>query len=265
MGKAILQFIVLTAIFLAVWFGLSRIHYIQYFHLDNISSRTEKKVGNLIIEQIKATNREIETDSATQALDDIKFRLCADNHINPDHIHLHLIHSDEVNAFALPGDHIVIYTGLIDHCDSASELCGVLSHELAHLQLHHVTKRLANEVGITVLAAAAGNGNSVVIARIIKMLSSTAFERQQESDADEKGVEYLQHAHINPKGFADLMLKIADMKADDPVHLEWLSTHPDSKKRAETIMELINTHHANYSPVIDDNSWQALKDAAGNE
>jgi len=49
------------------------------------------------------------------------------------------------------------------------------------------------------------------------------------------------------------------------VHLEWLSTHPDSKKRAETIMGLINTHHANYSPVIDDNSWQALKDAAANE
>ncbi len=216
MGKALLQFSILVVVFLGLWLGLSRIDYVKRFHLVGLSKKTEKKIGDLIMDGIKKDDREIETDSAVQALDKIKERLCTDNGIDPDDIHLHLIHSNVVNAFALPGNHIVIYTGLINECDSASELCGVISHEMGHLMLNHVMKRLINEVGIGVLAAIATNGNSAAVAQIIKTLSSTAFERKQESEADAQGVKFLEKARINPRGFSDFMLKMSEILQGPP-------------------------------------------------
>ncbi|MFI5196404.1 MAG: M48 family metallopeptidase [Chitinophagales bacterium] len=248
--------------FLTVWFGFSSIDYVKHFHLNGLSKRTEKKIGKVIMDGIKKSNKEIETDSVVQVMDEIKTCLCTGNAIDPDEIHLHLIESDDVNAFALPGNHIVVYTGLINQCDSVTELCGVLSHEIAHLQLNHVMKRLINEIGIGVLATIATNGNSQVVSQIIKTLSSTAFERKQESEADAKGVEFLKHARINPRGFSDFMFKIADSKPGTPSRLAWLSTHPDSKERAETILSLIDTTHTSYKPVMSNASWQTLKNAA---
>ena len=264
MGKALMQFSILVAVFLAVWFGLSHIDYVKRFHLVGLSKKTEKKIGELIMDGVKKDNREIETDSAVAVLDQVKERLCKENGIDSDDIHLHLIHSNIVNAFALPGNHIVIYTGLVKECDSASELCGVISHEMGHLVLNHVMKRVLNEVGIGVLATIATNGNSAAVAQIIKTLSSTAFERKQESEADAQGVKFLEKARINPRGFSDFMLKMAN-KSGMPRQLVWLSTHPDSKERAETILSLISATHQPYKPILTDNSWDALKNAAGGD
>ena len=234
----------------------------KHLHLQGISRKTENKIGKIIIDGLKKSNQEIDDDSVAHVLDVIKNRLCTANAIPPGAITIHLIHNDQVNAFSLPGHHILIYTGLINHCDSVSELCGVISHEMGHIQLNHVMKRLVNEIGITVLASVASNGNSQVVGKIIQILSSSAFERKQESDADAAGVRYLEHAHINPKGFVNIMLKFADIQSEVPSEMEWISSHPDSKKRAAIIQSLIDTNSVNYVPVIDINDWQLLKDAS---
>jgi beta-barrel assembly-enhancing protease len=262
MGRIFIRSLVVITIFFSIWFLLGRIDYVKHLHLENLGAKTEKKVGDAIMQQVRTTNDEITSDSVSKALDDICYRLCSANNINPDTVHLHLIHSSQINAFALPGNHIVIYTGLINQCDSASELCGVLSHELAHLQLHHVSKRIANEIGISVMATVATNGNAGVVHAIIKMLSSSAYERSQESEADMQGVKYLKQAGISPKGFADIMFKIADQHIGASENMEWLSSHPDSKKRAFAILSEVDSTHPPYKPVLDDQTWGALKNAA---
>jgi len=262
MGKIMLQFSVLVLLFLSTFFLLGKIDFMNHFEVKKISKETEDKLGNLIMESIRKTNTENETDSVKMVLDSIKNRICKANSIDPADIHLHLINSDVVNAFALPGNHIVVYTGLIKHCDSVSELCGVLSHEIGHLQLHHVIKRLASEVTIGVLATAAGNGNSAVITHLIKLFSSSAFERKQESDADVAGLKYLEQAHINPRGFINIMEKFADMQAGTPKQMEWISSHPDSRSRAGKLISLLTTYHTTFTPVITDDNWQILKDAS---
>ncbi len=265
MGKAIFQFLVMALVFFAAWFALSRVDYVKKFHLTGISHKTEKKIGDFIMKTLERTKKEVKNDSAQVILDKIKTRLCIANAIDENDIHVHLLEEGDVNAFALPGNHLVIYTGLIKHADSVSELCGVMAHEIGHMQLNHVMKRLGGELGITVLASIVTNGNSQVAAEAIKILSSSAFERGQETEADKFAVACLIRAHIDPKGMTDFMMKIAKIQSGIPEEMEWISSHPDSKKRAEAIRALYE-HETYYSePVITEEEWAALKSAAKGE
>lgn len=265
MGKAILQFLAMALLFFAAWFGLSRIDIVKIFNIDNISKKTEKKIGDLVMETLDKTHHTIDEDSVAIVFDKIKKRMCAVNAIDESEINIHLIESSDVNAFALPGNHLVIYTGLIKRCDSVTELCGVMAHEIGHIKLKHVMKRLAGELGIAVLASVATNGNSQVAGQIIKMLSSSAFERKQESEADAFAVDCLLQARINPRGFSNFMMKIAKMQSGIPEEMEWISSHPDSKKRAETIRSLYKGTTQDYEPVLSDEDWNSLKKAAESE
>ncbi len=70
------------------------------------------------------------------------------NDIDRDKIKVHLLFKDEVNAFALPDGHLVIFSGLILESENPEELSGVLAHELAHIELNHVMTKLMREVGL---------------------------------------------------------------------------------------------------------------------
>jgi beta-barrel assembly-enhancing protease len=258
MGKIILQFFALVIGFFVAWFALSKIDYVRIFKLNTISEKTEKKIGDLVMKTIDKTNHIIDNEDAKVVLDKICNGICESNGIDHNDIHIHIVESSDVNAFALPGNHLIIYSGLITQCDSVTELCGVMAHEIGHMQLKHVMKRLVGELGIAVIASLASNGNTQVTARIIKMLSSSAFERQQESEADEFAVNCLLSARINPKGFSNFLLKIAKMHAGTPKELEWFSSHPDSKKRAQAIIALSGGGYDHYSPVINDEEWEKL-------
>lgn len=259
MGKALLQLAVIVLVFFALWFGLSRIDYVKKFHLNELSKKTEKKLGDVLMETIDDEDGKIENDSAQVILNKLKERICIANGINKDEINIHLVESSNINAFALPGNNLVIYSNLIVECDSASELCGVMAHEIGHMQLNHVMKRLAGEIGITLLASVATNGNSQVASRIVRTLSTSAFEREQESEADKFAVKCLQKAHIDPRGFSGFMLKLADAHSGIPEQLEWISSHPDSKKRADAILHQYMSPISGYSAPISQEEWEILK------
>lgn len=264
MEKAFFQFLAIVVIFFSVWFGLSKVDYVRIFHLQNMSKRTEKKIGELVMRTIERTEEVIKNDSAQVVLDRIKKRISSGNANVPPNIQVHLVRKGDVNAFALPGNHLIIYSGLIERCDSAEELCGVMAHEIGHITLDHVIKRLGSELGITVLTTLASNGNAATVARVIKSLSSSAFERGQESEADAFAVNTLQKAGVNPEGFAVFMNKMADIYKDIPKEMEWISSHPDSRNRVVAIRGLIR-NDANYTPVITEEEWQILKRAVAAE
>lgn len=263
MAKAIYQFLIMVILFFAAWFGLSRIDYVKIFHLDTVSTKVEKKIGKMVMKTIRKTNKTIEKESVQAILDKIRDRIEEGNELySGDEIHVHLVVSDDVNAFALPGNHLIVYTGLLRRCDSASELCGVMGHEIGHLRLNHVMKRLAGELGIAVVTSVATNGNTQAATQIVKMLSSSAFQRQQESDADAYSVDCMMRAHINPRGFANFMQKVAKMQEDMPKAMEWISSHPDSKERADAIRDLYSDSDVTYEPVLTQEEWDQLKKAA---
>jgi len=96
----------------------------------------------LIWDEISNTEDVITNDSVVKTLDKLIIPICEANDIERDSLKIHIVQKDEINAFALPNNHLVVYTGLIEDCKKQEALQGVLGHEIAHIEKNHVMKKI---------------------------------------------------------------------------------------------------------------------------
>jgi len=250
--------IIVLGSFVALFFALRSINWIELFNLEKHSRDTEQKLGDLFWEQLGDEGEQITDSLVIQAIDSMVHRICDYNSIPHDHIKPHVFKADVVNAFAMPGGHLVINSALIEDCKNPEQLCGVLAHEIAHIELRHVMNKLVREVGTAVLFnMTTGGGDGGQIGEIIGQLSSMAFDRDLEREADLKAVEYLCNANIDPHPFADFLFLTGDGHSEES--LKWLSTHPTSKERTEYVLKAIEERNNVSIPVIHAETWNGLK------
>ncbi len=234
MKKLFLQAAGIGVCILALWLGMSQIDFMKLFKVSKVTSDTEKKVGELFWESIENTETIVRNDSVNRAIDKIVTRITEKNHIDRNKIKVHVIQKEEANAFAMPGNHLIVYTGLINECDNESQLAGVLGHEIAHIQKRHVMKKMVKEIGFSAVLAIAGGRGGHMASEALRMLSSSAYDRKLESEADFTSVDYMIDADIDPAPFADLMFKMST-EVSMPSAVYWISTHPESEERAKAI------------------------------
>jgi predicted Zn-dependent protease len=232
MTKALIHFCVLAVLFFGTWFLLANVDFVDLFQVDQFTKDNEHRLGKFILEAVQRGNDELDSDTVQACLENIKKRLCQANSIEDSSITIHILIKDDVNAFALPDRQLVVYTGLIRYCKSPEELSGVLAHEIAHMEHRHVMKKLVKEVGLTMLTTIAGGESSGEIGRqIAGMLSSSAFDREQESEADVSAVHMMAKADIDPEHLANFLFRLSRETKNIPKNFEWLSTHPNSQDR----------------------------------
>jgi beta-barrel assembly-enhancing protease len=260
MKKLLTEFILIIVLVSGTWYGLSKIDWITLLKIEKTSANLEQKIGDLFWKSLKTSEGEITSDSVTTSINELLVHLCRKNRIYTDEIKIHILKNGEINAFALPNNHVVIYSGLLEACENESEFCGVLSHELAHIQKGHVMNKLVKETGLSVLISmSTGNGNSTVIKKTIEHLSSTAYDRKFETEADLAAVEYMIRADMDPEALANFLYRLSDENL--PEQLYWVSTHPESKQRSAKIMEALRGRSFHKNPVLGAGKWIALKNA----
>lgn len=247
-GAVVLLFILLMKV---DWSGLT--------NAKERGDQTAQRVGEMMREFIHETE-EVATDTAlTNPVERLIRKICRENGISDTSVTYHVLIKDEVNAFALPGRQLVVYTGLLDECRNESELAGVLAHELAHIERDHVMKKLAKELGFSVLSTLTGGGET--LGAIFETLGSTAYDRELETEADMAAVEYLEAASLNPRSFADILYRIDGMQDSTPEFLDWISTHPDAKARAEAVMDAVDPELPEPEAVLPEGMWDEMKAA----
>ena len=260
-GKIYLQLAVIIALFFAIWLGLAQIPFVETFKIDQMDEELEEKLGELVWESIQDKDEEILDSLVVTSIEDILKKITDSNNIDYDQIKLHILDNEDVNAFALPDDHIVVLKGLIQLADSPEEVAGVIAHELVHLEENHVMKKLVKEVGLSILlSAATGNANIGVVVEIARTLSSSIYDQQLETEADLKGVDYLIEANIDPRPMADCMYKMALEYEHIPDAFFWFSSHPDSKERAKAIINHIGDSELNNEVLMDSTQWRDIKE-----
>ncbi|MFY7997904.1 MAG: M48 family metallopeptidase [Candidatus Kapaibacteriota bacterium] len=263
MKKVFIEGIALAAIFFGAWFGLSRIDWVSMFNIEQSTKNIEEKLGEMYWDVYKKD--EITTPSVNKAVDSIVTKICKKNRIDRDLITLHILDDEDVNAFALPNNHLVVLSGLIVAADSQEELSGVLCHEIAHIELHHIMKKLIKEMGFATLVSMTTGGKSPeMIASTAKMLSSLAFDRSLEKEADMKAVDYLLKAKISPEPFAKFFNKLSEKQGTGVKYLSWLTTHPYSKERSEYILEYYKNKTIQNEPIIAPETWAKLQEVLSN-
>ena len=260
MIKLQFQFIAIIVLFFASWFLLNKIDWISNLKIEQTSKKTEEKLGDLLWKIIKSTGGEKDSSIVTASVDTMLSRICKSNDIDRSQIKLHIVNKAEINALILPDNHLVIYTGLIAECENEAELCGVMAHEIAHMQKKHVMKKLVKELGLTVLiSVSTGHGGGEMTKRILKQLSSSAYDRNLETEADLTGVDYLINAHIDPEPFANLLFRLSEKLPNLPDELNWLNTHPESESRTKSIILSLKNKNIVKETILKGASWELLK------
>jgi Zn-dependent protease with chaperone function len=154
---------------------------------------------------------------------------------------LKIIHDDDVlNAFCAPGGYIYVYTGLMKYLEKVDHLAGVLAHEIAHADQRHSTAAMTEKYGLDLLiAVASANATAAQLSEVAGSLTSLAFSRAHETDADEHSVDYLSSTigsiQYACNGAAGFFVKLdAAGSASTPA---FLSTHPAPDNRVTKINE----------------------------
>lgn len=263
MSRTLIKGLGILVAFFGVWLLLAQIDFITIFKIKEAKSSTESGIGNIIWEQIEKTEDVVYNDSIVATLDSLLLPLCKKNFIERDSLKVHIIHKDEINAFAMPDNHLVVYTGLIKACKNEQALLGVLGHEIAHIEGNHVMKKLSKEIGLSVLLSVTTGSNGAVLSEILKTLSSSAYDRSLESEADMESVKYLLNANIDPRPFADFLYELS---VDNELHkyTYWVSTHPESEARAKTILNYLKGKKIKSKPILTKEAWEDFKNKVEN-
>lgn len=157
----------------------------------------------------------------------------------------HVIDSPEINAFALPGGHIYVYTGLRRIVKTDDELAAVLAHEITHSEKHHYAKqsKKSNDRGalLTIASILVGlPGIAQTAVGILDASMSAKYSREHEYEADREGLLRMKRAGYKPEAMADVLDRLA---SQDDLHGidRWMSSHPEGKKRVATIRAMLPT------------------------
>lgn len=158
----------------------------------------------------------------------------------------YVVADDAINAFNVPGGLVYVNTGLIAQSGSAAELAGAVAHEVGHGVARHGTKRLskANEANI-VAGAVLGQSGSVagrVAAQVAAQGAFAKFSRDDERDADKRGVRYMAGAGYNPQGLANLLDRLAAQEQGGGVAI--FRSHPLSSERVRNVQQLARPYRS---------------------
>ncbi|ODS84231.1 MAG: peptidase M48 [Cytophagaceae bacterium SCN 52-12] len=261
MGRIWLQALLLVALFFGMYHTLRQVDWVNLLEIRETADKTEKKLGDMLWSMFRKSDREVKDKLVTHSLDSILVKLCDYNDIPEENIRLHVLEKDEVNAFALPDGHLVIYTGLIAACESPEELAGVMAHELAHIELDHVMKKLVKEIGLSVLVSmTTGSGGGEIAKEVARTLSSSAFDRQQEKEADIAAVDYMAAADIDPEPFGEFLYRLGGKSSRMGEYLSWISTHPDSRERGEYVISYAEEKTYEAGPVLGIGTWSRIRE-----
>ncbi|RTR32877.1 M48 family metallopeptidase [Shewanella atlantica] len=155
--------------------------------------------------------------------------------------------SEQVNAFALPGGHIGVYTGLLNVAENEHQLATVIGHEVAHVLAKHsneqVSRAQLSGIGMQIADAALGAGgisNKELYMAALGLGAQVGFilpyGREQESEADIMGVELMARAGFDPGQSIALWLNMAKQGGEQGPEL--LSTHPSHGHRIDDLTKM---------------------------
>jgi predicted Zn-dependent protease len=162
----------------------------------------------------------------------------------------HLVNSKTLNAFTTGGNHMYVYSALLQSCETEDELAAVVAHEFAHVYCRHVQQGMNRQYAIIGGAAAAGAAGAAIgykqdktegalsygaagagVGLLAGKFIGMGFTRSDEAQADEYGFDFYVRAGWDPNHFADFFQRMIDMGYDTTPALA--SDHPTLKSRVE--------------------------------
>jgi Zn-dependent protease with chaperone function len=201
---------------------------------SKVSVKTERQLGDAVYDAMKLQDRE--DTAASYVLNEFFAEM---DIATPYEIRISVVKDEVMNAFALPGGRIVVYSALLKQIRSYPVLAALLSHEFVHVNNKHSTRsifrRMGSRVFIGLLFGKFGNVTAVLVEQADN-LKSLNYSRQLEKEADMKGLNILTNRQIDPRGFISLFRKLEESAPARGLP-EILASHPNIESRIRYIEE----------------------------
>ncbi len=217
--------------------------------VPRISPATEQKLAGYFSNMWKSSASDSEKSQSVQKLLNTMQEGCIEM---PYSLVVHVSENPLLNAVALPGGNIVIFSGLLEKLESENELSFVLAHETGHFVNRDHLRGLGRlMIFMTISAVVFGTDSSVgnFLAQWLN-ITEMSFSRSQESKADKYALDVLNCVFGHVGGATDFFEKISKEERTGFMS-HYLSTHPESRKRISSLKEYGRLKGFSQGPVHD--------------
>jgi beta-barrel assembly-enhancing protease len=213
-----------------------------------LSLEDENQIGRMVMRNLREAGMVLDDPEVHEYIQSLGLRLSSLAQDGNRNFNFFVVRDPAINAFALPGGHVGIHSGLMLETRNESELAGVLAHEVAHVTQRHIARGLEAQsrtnlmstaaVLAAILVGAVGGGSSDVTMGAITAAQNMAaqaginFTRDNEYEADRIGIGVLASAGFDPNAmpaFFDTMFRRTQLGPDRVPEL--LRTHPVTSNR----------------------------------
>ena len=198
---------------------------------QKVSPAYEIQVGNEIYEQLTSgmSVNEPATETVMRFFNQLNIQSAYP-------IRVTVVKGEILNAFALPGGHIIVYDEMLKEINDPETLAALLSHEFMHIEQRHTTRSIFRQFSSAiVLYFIVGDMGSIggVLLNRAEQLKNLSYSRSYEKEADLLGLQLIEDRGISSNGFIDLFQLLKNSVSVSVS--EWASSHPDIDRRINYI------------------------------
>lgn len=235
---------------------------------EYLPAQGEKALGDATFEQIRRALDQSNLDGlricdhpdGQAAIDHMQAQLQPDHGL-PYPLQVHVLDHEMVNAFALPGGHIVFFRGLIDMAETPEEVAAVFAHEMGHVVARDPTRialRSAGSIGVLGLLFGDFAGGALVLFLTERMIQAD-YTQLAEAQADAFAHQILLASDVSPNAIAVFFERLAsDPQGRETGIFRHFNAHPETGDRIAAARSATPDGQV-VQPVLDAAQWQALR------
>jgi beta-barrel assembly-enhancing protease len=226
---------------------------VQISNINAMTLEEEEKKGEEFALEVKQQLDVIDDPFIDNYLNDLGHYLLQSVETRHFKYRFYTVKNEEINAFAGPGGHIVVFTGLIKEMDEIDELTAVISHEIAHVSNRHISQQFSQNAKLNVAALlgmlagalVGGSGDTseaVMIGSIAAVQQKQlGYSRDAERQADQAGFKYTLGAGFDPAAIIKVHKKLQAGNWGANEVPAYLLTHPMGPERISNIETILKT------------------------
>jgi predicted Zn-dependent protease len=228
------------------------------FHLSAVlgparalSIEDEQKMGEKFLANVRQHFDFVEDDFANEYINSLGQHLIRPLETKHFPFRFYIIRDHDMNAFAGPGGHIFLFSGLIQGMDGIDELSAVICHEIGHVAARHLSQRIeqSKKIGLATLAGVlagvliGGEATNALVTGSVAagMQKQLSYSRDDERQADQLGFKYMEKSGFDPSGMITTLKNIQRSQwigtGSTP---PYLLTHPAGPERMSNIETLLS-------------------------
>jgi predicted Zn-dependent protease len=227
---------------------------VQIIQLSTLSDRQEVALGKQINDQLVSNDVKLYTDRAVNSyVNEIGQTLVPYSERSNLPYTFQVVDNDQINAFATMGGYVYVTTGLMKAADNEAQLASVIGHEIGHIASRHALEQMREMALAQGVISAAGIDRNAAVNIGVELALRRPNSRQDEFEADQRGLTMLQQSGYAPRAMVDFMQKLLNQRSVPT----FLSTHPAVSARIDALNRAIDPATASTGAGLDSSAYRS--------